>query len=71
MTIKGHYQIKNRNTNEIWVPSFGAFFEANSASTAFKITDYGFLTETEAENEKKRAEDRTGEECVVNFVMES
>ena len=71
MAIKGYYRIENRNTNEIWVSSFGAFFEANSASKAFKITDYGFLTETEAEYEKMNAERRTGEECIVNFVMES
>lgn len=71
MAIKGYYQIKNRNTNEIWVPSFGAFFEANSASKSFEIADYGFLTETEAEYEKMNAERRTGEECIVNFVMES
>ena len=71
MAIKGYYQIKNRNTNEIWVPSFGAFFEEKSALTAFEMTDYGFLTETEAEYEKMNAEMKTGEECIVNFVMES
>ena len=71
MVIRGYYQIKNKNTNEIWVPDFEAFFEAKSASTAFKITDYGFLTATEAEHEKMNAEKKTGEECVVGFVMES
>lgn len=71
MVIKGYYRIENKNTNKIWVPSFGAFFEAKSALTVFKITDYGFLTETEAEHEKMNAEKKTGEECVVGFVMES
>lgn len=71
MAIIGYYQIKNKNTNEIWVPDFQAFFEANSAAKAFKITDYGFLTETDAEYEKINAENITGEECIVNFVMES
>lgn len=71
MVIKGYYQIKNQRTNEIWIPDFEAFFEVASASTAFKITDYGFLTETEAEAEKVKAENISGEACVVTFVMES